>query len=266
MRNTVIVSSLVVVALGGLAGGVASASESGAVPAAASTTLPGMDVFTDMGLTPEQGQCLVENIGSVDTDDMTALFDVMDQCGISMEQLLEIGQMGEATLPDVVEATTTLAAPPSSVAIDPAAATAALEQLGLDASALECLAAASTPSAPADDASAESVFGACGVGPLQVLEGILALHAAAGGSTDGAATTLTPTTLSVVTPATVPETGNAMVDILLQQLAAEGIILDAEQGQCLLDNISDLDPNDFTAIAGVMETCGIELSDLVPGG
>jgi hypothetical protein len=262
----VIASSLIVVALGGLAGGVASASDSGAAPAAPSTTLPGMDVFTELGLTPEQGQCLVDNIGSVDMEDMTALFDVMTQCGITMDQLLQIGQATDTTLSAVPEATTTLAAAVSSVAIDPAAATAALDQLGLDSVAVECLAAASTPSAPADDASAEAIFDACGVGPLQVLEGILALHAAAGGGTEVTPTTLTATTLGVATPATVTETGNAMLDILLQQLASQGIILDPEQGQCLLDNISDLDPTDFTAIAAVLETCGIELSDIAPGG
>jgi hypothetical protein len=268
MRNTVIASSLVVVALGGLAGGVASASDSGASPAAPSTTLPGMDVFTDLGLTPEQGQCLVDNIGSVDTDDMTALFDVMTQCGITMDQLLQIGEASATTLP-AVSAPSAPAVAVSSIAIDPASAAAALDQLGLDPVALECLAAASTPSAPADDAAAELIFEACGVGPLQVLEGILALHTAVGGGTTATTitpTTLTATTLSVATPATVTETGNAMVDILLQQLAAQGIILDPEQGQCLLDNISDIDPNDFTAIAAVLETCGIELSDIVPGG
>jgi hypothetical protein len=265
MRNTVIASSLIVVALGGLAGGVASASDSGAAPAAPSTTLPGMDVFTELGLTPEQGQCLVDNIGSVDMEDMTALFDVMTQCGITMDQLLQIGQSTADTLPGAPEASAPVA-PVVSVAIDPAAATAALDQLGLDPVALECLATASTPSAPADDASAETIFQACGVGPLQVLEGILALHAAAGGGIELTPTTLTATTLGVATPATVGPTGNAMLDILLQQLASEGIILDPEQGQCLLDNISDIDPNDFTAIAAVLETCGIELSDIAPGG
>ena len=60
--------------------------------------------------------------------------------------------------------------------------------------------------------------------------------------------------------------GNAMVDLLLEQLAAQGINLDAEQGQCLLDNISDLDPNDMAAMLAVFETCGIEIADLLPGG
>jgi len=266
MRNTLIASALAVVALGGIAGGVASANGPDAAPAAPSTTLPGMDVFTDMGLTPEQGQCLVNNIGSVDTEDMTALFEVMTECGITMEQLMQIGQQGGTTLPAVVEAPTTLAPPASSVAIDPATATAALEALQLDSVAVECLAAAATPSAPADDAAAELIFQACGVGPLQVLEGILALHAAAGGSTDVTATTQTATTLGVATPATVVETGNAMVDLLLQQFAESGIELDPTQAECLLDNIADLNPNDLAASLSVFEACGISITDLMPGG
>jgi hypothetical protein len=253
MRNTVIASSLLVVALGGLAGGVASAT----AQAAPDTTLPGMDVFTDLGLSGEQGQCLVDNIGSVDMEDMTALFEMMEQCGITMEQLMQIGE-ATATLPAVPEATT------AAVTIDPASAAAALDALGLDAVAVECL-AASTPSAPADDVAAEATFQACGVGAAQVLAGILALDAAAGGGTDVTTDTLTASTLAVRAPATVPETGNVMLDILLQQLAADGIMLDAEQGQCLLDNISDFDPTDFTAMGAVLETCGIELSDIAPG-
>ncbi len=57
-----------------------------------------------------------------------------------------------------------------------------------------------------------------------------------------------------------------MVDLLLEQLAAQGINLDAEQGQCLLDNISSLDPNDMSAMLSVFETCGINVADLIPGG
>ena len=57
-----------------------------------------------------------------------------------------------------------------------------------------------------------------------------------------------------------------MVDLLLEQLAAQGINLDATQGQCLLDNISDFDPNDMAAMAAVFETCGIDIADLLPSG
>ena len=55
-----------------------------------------------------------------------------------------------------------------------------------------------------------------------------------------------------------------MVDLLLEQLEAQGITLDATQGQCLLDNISDFDPNDLSAMAAVFETCGINIADLIP--
>ena len=68
----------------------------------------------------------------------------------------------------------------------------------------------------------------------QVLDAIVALDAAAG---DAVASRHTATTVAP-TPASVVSSGNPMVDLLLEQLAAQGITLDAEQGQCLLDNIS----------------------------
>jgi hypothetical protein len=263
MRKTLIASSLVLVGVGGLAGGVTAARDSGAAPAAPGTTQPGLDILTDIGFDPEQLQCFITNIGSVGADDSTALFDVMSQCGISMDQLLSIGLATGETLPVAPEASAPVV-PVSSVAIDPATATAALDALGLDPVALECLTAASTPSPPADDASAEAIFEACGVGPLQVLEGILALDAATIGS-DVTATTV-PATIAEETPATVIETGNAMVDLLLQQFAERGIELDPAQAECLLDNIADLNPNDLAASLGVFEACGISINDLVPGG
>jgi hypothetical protein len=66
--------------------------------------------------------------------------------------------------------------------------------------------------------------------------------------------------------ASVASSGNAMVDLLLEQLAAQGINLDATQGQCILDNISDFDPNDMASVLSVLETCGIDIADLIPGG
>ena len=55
-----------------------------------------------------------------------------------------------------------------------------------------------------------------------------------------------------------------MVDLLLEQFAAQGITLDAKQAQCLLDNISDFDPGDLYGVAAVFETCGIDITDLIP--
>ena len=67
------------------------------------------------------------------------------------------------------------------------------------------------------------------------------------------------------TESTVGSSGNAMVDMLVAQFAAQGITLDAKQAQCLLDNISDLDPDDLMASLDVFtETCGIDITELIP--
>jgi hypothetical protein len=262
MRKTAFVIPLVVVALGGLTGGMVNATGT-ADPASPPDTTPGSDIFADLGLTPEQTQCLVESAGNIDTSDLTALTNLMSECGISLEQLMQIGQETETVA--TVEAVPETVGPPASepsVEIDPAAATAALAALGLDQTAVDCLVAEAATATP-DDPGAEGAFNACGVGPAQLLAGIVAL-AEAGTGSDAAP----PATAEVAEapPGSVASTGNPMVDMLLEQLAAQGINLDAEQGQCLLENIADFDPNDVTSIANVLQTCGIELSDIVPGG
>ena len=259
MRRTVIASSISLVAVAGLAGGVAYGSDSNASPGATPTTaVPGMEIFTDMGLTAEQGECLVNNVGSVDMNDTAAMMDLMTQCGISMDQLLQIGQSTDSSEP----------ATPGE--IDPATVAAVLELMVLDQAMVDCLVAEAETAAPADDAAAEAVFVTCGVGPLQILEGIVALDAAAGAGAALSTTTVVGTaTTTAGAPTTAPGTtvssGNAMVDILLEQLAAQGINLDATQGQCLLDNISNFDPNDMSSVLTVMETCGIDITELATG-
>jgi hypothetical protein len=253
MRRTLIATSLTALGLVGLAGGAAIAAESDGAPATPTTLAPGMDIFADMGLTPEQGDCLVANVGSVDINDMTALMELMTQCGISTEQLAQIGTSMTTTTGD--STTTVAAAVPGD--IDAGTASAVLALIGLDETAVNCLVEGAV-GAPLDDAAAEQVFVGCGVGPAQVLDAIVALNALA----------LAAPVDTGAEPATTPAvtSGNAMVDLLLEQLAAQGINLDATQGQCLLDNISDLDPNDMSAMVAVFETCGIDIADLLPSG
>jgi hypothetical protein len=253
MRRILIATSLTALGLVGLAGGAAFAAESDGSPATPTTLAPGMDIFADMGLTPEQGDCLVANVGAVDINDMTALMDLMTQCGISMDQLAQIGtSMTTTTAAATGDSSTTV---PSD--IDATTASAVLALIGLDETAVTCLVDGAV-GAPLDDAAAEQVFVGCGVGPAQVLDAIVALNALALDApvdTGGEPATTPPVT-----------SGNAMVDLLLEQLAAQGINLDATQGQCLLDNISDLDPNDMSAMVAVFETCGIDIADLLPSG
>jgi hypothetical protein len=259
MRRTLIATSLVALGLGGLAGGAAFASESDGSPATPTTLAPGMDIFADMGLTPEQGDCLVANVGSVDINDITALMDLMTQCGISVEQLAQIGTSATTTAPATGDTTSTAVEASVPVDIDATSAAAVLALLGLDQAAVDCLVEGSI-GAPLDDAGAEQVFVGCGVGPAQILEAIVALDSLA-------AAAPVESVVEIVAESAPPVTsGNAMVDLLLEQLAAQGINLDPTQGQCLLDNISDFDPNDMSAMVAVFETCGIDIADLLPSG
>ena len=261
MRKTLIASPFAVLALAGLAGGAVYAVDSEASPEAApTTTTAATDIFEQLGVTPEQSECLVANVGSVDMEDLTALMDLMTQCGISTEQLLQIGQSGATTESSlVVETITSESSPPGE--LDPDTVTAVFALFDLDQSAVDCLVGEAETVAPTDDATAEGVFITCGVGPLQVLEAIVALDAAAG----DVDTALDTPAISLAPTESVTSSGNAMVDLLLEQLAAQGITLDADQGQCLLDNISSLDPSDMSAMLSVFETCGISVADLVPG-
>ena len=221
-----------------------------------------MDIFADMGLTPEQGECLVANVGSVDMNDLTALMDLMTQCGISTDQLLQIGQEPRRRRPwrptsswrRMRRCRPARSTPPRSPTV--------FEIMGLDEATVDCLVEGeATAPSPTDDQSAEAVFIGCGVGPLLILDAIVALH-----EQTGATTAESTTTVAGGAGDDGVSSGNPMVDLLLEQLAAQGINLDATQGQCLLDNIADFDPNDMASVIAVLETCGIDIADLLPSG
>jgi hypothetical protein len=258
MRKTLIASSLAALAIGGLAGGAVFAAESGGAPATPTTLAPGLDIFADMGLTAEQGECLVANVGSVDINDMTALMELMTECGISTDQLAQIGSSMSTVLATDDVPTTVAASVPAD--IDATTASAVLALFGLDQAAVDCLVSGSI-GAPLDDAAAEQVFLGCGVGPAQVLEAIVALNTLAG----AVGPVESVVEVEVATSGPPATSGNAMVDMLITQFEASGITLDAEQAQCLLDNISELDPSDLAASLEVFtETCGIDITQLIP--
>jgi hypothetical protein len=184
-----------------------------------------------------------------------------------MEQLLQMGETGTETLPAVEPTTDDSLAPLPAADLDAATAGSVLALLRLDQAALDCLVVESGTAVLTDDAAAEAVFTTCGVGPLQVLDAILALDAAAGGVVDpGTGTPEGPATTVAGSPSVT--SGNAMVDQLLAELEAEGISLSPEQGQCLLENIdvAEFDPDDVTGLVGLLETCGIDIGDLITGG
>ena len=63
-------------------------------PAQPPPTVPdgaSIDAVLDV-LTPEQITCVMEGIGTVDTTDMSAVLDLLTQCGVTTEQLLEISE------------------------------------------------------------------------------------------------------------------------------------------------------------------------------
>jgi hypothetical protein len=250
MRTTVIASSLVVVALVGVASASASGAAPGA-PAAPNTTLSGMDVLGDLGFTTEQLQCVAENAGTIDITELLSSFtDVIEQCGLSIDQLLMFGDGTPGTAEGEGSATDGEAASPSE--IDAAGAAAALELLGLDEATVDCLVSEAAVGT-ADDQGAELALFNCEVGLGQLLAGIVALEAAASGTASVATAT--------VDRATAPDapTSNALLDTILEGL-------DPEQAQCVREVAPDLELTDLAAIRDVVETCGINLFELVLGG
>jgi len=261
MRNTLIASSVAAMAVVGLAGGAVFAAESSGSPATPSTTLaPGMDIFADAGITQDQLLCIGSNAGSIDMSDLAALTDIFAECGISLEQLMQIGQGVAPTTTGASDVVVASDEPVPPGTLDAATLATVFEIMGLDEATVDCLVEGeATAPSPTDDQSAEAVFIGCGVGPLLILDAIVALH-----EQSGATTAESTTTVAGAQATTALSSGNPMVDLLLEQLAAQGIVLDATQGQCLLDNIADFDPNDMASVISVLETCGIDIADLLP--
>jgi hypothetical protein len=260
MRRTWIASSVAVLALAGIAGGAAYAAESSGAPAAAPTsTLPGQDILTSLGLGPEQIECLAANFGSADMSDVTALTEVMTQCGLTMDQVFQIGQaVISTTVPGAAVPASPESTPPAE--LDSATVAAVFEVMGLDEATVACLVEGASTAAPTDDQSAELVFIGCGVGPLAILEAIVALDAQSGAIvTEDSVVVEDTVTGSLEPPASVASSGNAMIDLLLEQI-------DPAQAQCVLDNMPEFHVEDLLASLDVLETCGIDITELIPGG
>jgi hypothetical protein len=75
-----------------------------------------------------------------------------------------------------------------------------------------------------------------------------------------------PTATAAADPATTAASGSPFVELLQQQLQDQlGLTITPEQGQCLLDNAGDLDPEDLQAVVTVLTTCGVDVMDLPSG-
>lgn len=263
MRRTLILSATAAAAVVGVGVGfVASAAQAiGGTVATPSTTtvaLPALPGLDELGITPEQTECLLGSASSIDLSDATSMLEIFGECGID---LMGIAVGAEDTAPDpvvetVVVADTSLPDAPSGGDLDPAAVTAVLAALGVDTLDLQCIDEGLSTAGPADDEGALEVLRGCGLSLADLLAAMVGLDDA-DGATDGSTTP--SNTASAV------DTGSAseIVDQIQQMLAGQGIELTDEQVTCLVDNLGDLDLGDIDATLAVFETCGISLTDLV---
>lgn len=258
MRKALIASTFAAAGLIAVAGGVAVADDTDRDPAPASpTTMPGGDIFSSLGLTPEQGQCLVDNMSGVDLNDITAMTELISECGITMDQLADIS-MDDLNLSDVpgVPTSSDDSIEPSDE--EPVAVVDVLAAIGLEAADLECIESglADATAAPGDETAALELLETCDVSLIELLQGLVTLDA--DGPTEGPATTGSDDV--VTSEAATSE--NPMVAQLQEMLAQQGIDLDADQVSCIVDNFDQLDLSDMNSIATVLETCGVEVADL----
>ena len=260
MRKLLVLTVFALAALGvGVSAGALAASEPATPnPAAAPTTTNPLEFLASLGLTNEQIGCLVANGANLDTEDLTQMMNLMMQCGIDVMDL--VANMGN-TATTVVGGTpsTTIGAvtlPATIGSLDPADIRAVLTLIGLSEADIACLATGLQATSGADD-EALTVLQGCGLSLDALLLGIINADTIAGGGKPD----VTATTLAVaVPPTTVASSGDPMVDMIQQQLAALGITLTNEQVQCIVSNLGDADPNDPTVMMNVLTQCGVSLS------
>src|SRR5918995_1517373 len=266
MRSTLITSVLAASVLsvgfaataGAATAGAAESGDGGAV--ASPTTVPfNLDA---LGLTPEQMECLFGSASNPDLQDMTAIMDLMAQCGINPTDL-----GAGVTAPTVPGLPTTVlpvvpTVPVPGGPVDPAAAAAVLLMLGVDPTTAQCIGVGlSAAISPGDDNEALTILKTCGLTLNGLLAGIVAANAAASASPVPTVPGL-PTVPGVPTIPGVPTTASgAAPGPIVQQLidtvqSQYGITLTVEQATCLLDNITTLDPEDAEAMLALMEQCG----------
>ena len=263
MRKTLILAPLALVGFAAGAAGVTHADS--ATPAATPTTIPGIpvpDLESIMEvLTPEQLSCIVQNMGSMDASaDPAAALSALTDCGVSMDQLLQI-TTGEPVTGPVTPASSAV----PGGAPDAATIAAVLGLLGLDATELSCL-SASLAVPPVDDAGALAVLQACQISLAELLGGIVSANT-------GATAATTATTVPAVNVATTAalSTGDPIADLFVQQFSAMGMTITPEQAACLGQQVTSgaVDPatiqQDFNAITQLLTTCGIDIADLVGG-
>ena len=250
-----------VLGLGGLAGFAGSA--------AASPPDEPIDIGAILDiLTPEQFTCIAQEMMSVAEEDLGAVMGVMEECGVTLDQLLEVAT-GQATVEEsapatgqtaVEEATPATTAPGTGTPLtgepDADTITAVLEHFGIGSDDLTCIADGLAAATPGDDNAALLVLQECGLSLSTILEA-MAL-------TQGAPTVPTTTIAGSDTPSAT--TGDMLTDLMISTFESMGMTITPEQAQCLGEAaMGGVDTTDMTAMMDLLGECGIEITDLLGG-
>jgi hypothetical protein len=232
------------------------------------------------GLDAARLQCLIAAQPPLSADDDQAIA-ALQGCAIPLMPILRgMVAVTQASNSYVNPTATTVALPPVP-GID-ALATEDVFYLGfmllVDETQASCLVTGLAGATSEDDSTAVAIFQRCQLSIAFTLN-MLTIALAGSYIVDPTATTLPSATIPIATtPAAVsvvPTTlsiapDDPIVDefqqLLLEQ---EGITLDDEQAACLLSHIGsggDIDTEDIGALLALLDSCGITLTDLLPGG
>lgn len=249
--------------------------ESGLSPESLAIALP---IF---GFDPARVQCIDAAQPALAADD-AAVVAALQGCGIGAMPLLR-GMVAVAQSSNTfLDATATTVALPPVPGIDELPREDAF-MLGfmtlLTPEETGCLATGLAGATAEDDATALAIVQRCQVGLGFSLD-LLLFGLLGDTSADPSATTLpiAPTVPVASTVAATTVTGSptsllvapdgALVDEFQAELLAEqGVTLDDQQAACVLSEIirgGDLDSDDLDSVFGLLEACGISLTDLVP--
>lgn len=195
-----------------------AAQAGGSDPATPPTTIPGLDGIGIPGLDPEQAQCFIDGVSTVDMSDLDSAMDLLTQCGIDPMDLLAAADPGTDTAVDPVVGTETSEV--GKAELDPVAVAAVLDALGVDATSLECIDNGLAASAPGDDDAALGVLQACGLSLSDLLGAIVGLGDTASGEPS---TPPTPPASLVEGSTDTIAADNALVAQVQEMLAQQGV-------------------------------------------
>ena len=261
MRNTLIASSVAAVALVGLAGGAAFAAESsGSAGDAADDRRPRDGHLRRHGTDPRAGRVSggqrrigrhERPHGADGPDDRVRHLDgpaAADRSGRRADD------RGVRRRRDVGRA-----APPGT--LDSATVAAVFEIMGLDEATVDCLVEGAATAAPRPTTSPpSSVFIGCGVGPLMMLDAIVALHEQTGATAAETTTTVAggagddgrggrATRWSTCSSSSSPPRESTST---------------RRRASASSTTSPTSIPTTWRSVIGVLETCGIDIADLLP--